>query len=222
MRTQHFHSPRGCLSFITYDPVSKQAALIDPSSEIATETYLNYLQDNGLSLKYIIETHTHADHISSAKELKQKTDASIVRHELAPSKAKDIIVHGGEELPLGQVFLKVLGTPGHTNESISLYNGSEVFTGDALLIGGTGRTDFQVGDSETLYQSLHFVIASLPGETIVRPGHDYKERNQSVLQEELHTNPRLALCESEFIATMDAHHPEKPELFEESIRKNSQ
>lgn len=222
MKTQHFHSARGCLSFITYDPASKEAALIDPSSEISNDAYLDYLRDNGLSLKYIIETHTHADHISSAQALKQATGAAIVRHQLAPSAAKDVAVSGGEELSLGEHKLKVLGTPGHTNESISLYNGSEVFTGDALLIGGTGRTDFQVGDSQTLYQSLHFVIASLPGDTIVRPGHDYKGRNQSVLQSELEANPRLALCEADFIATMDAHHPEKPELFEESIQKNSQ
>lgn len=222
MKTQHFHSARGCLSFITFDPASKEAALIDPSSEIYNDAYLDYLRDNGLSLKYIIETHTHADHISSAQALKQATGAAIVRHQLAPSAAKDVAVSGGEELSLGEHKLKVLGTPGHTNESISLYNGSEVFTGDALLIGGTGRTDFQVGDSQTLYQSLHFVIASLPGDTIVRPGHDYKGRNQSVLQSELEANPRLALCEADFIATMDAHHPEKPELFEESIQKNSQ
>ncbi len=222
MKTQHFHSARGCLSFITFDPASKEAALIDPSSEISNDAYLDYLRENGLSLKYIIETHTHADHISSAQALKQATGAAIVRHQLAPSAAKDVAVSGGEELSLGEHKLKVLGTPGHTNESISLYNGSEVFTGDALLIGGTGRTDFQVGDSQTLYQSLHFVIASLPGDTIVRPGHDYKGRNQSVLQSELEANPRLALCEADFIATMDAHHPEKPELFEESIQKNSQ
>lgn len=222
MKTQHFHSARGCLSFITFDPASKEAALIDPSSEISNDAYLDYLRENGLSLKYIIETHTHADHISSAQVLKQATGAAIVRHQLAPSAAKDVAVSGGEEISLGEHKLKVLGTPGHTNESISLYNGSEVFTGDALLIGGTGRTDFQVGDSQTLYQSLHFVIASLPGDTIVRPGHDYKGRNQSVLQSELEANPRLALCEADFIATMDAHHPEKPELFEESIQKNSQ
>lgn len=221
MKTQHFHSARGCLSYVTYDSVSKRAALIDPSSEIGAKAYLGFLEVNGLTLEYVIETHTHADHVSIAKEIKEATGASLVRHGLAPSKAKDIEVSGGEFLPLGGESLKVLGTPGHTNESVSLYNGSEVFTGDALLIGGTGRTDFQVGDSQSLYRSLHFVIASLPGETIVRPGHDYKGRNQAVLQDELESNPRLQLCEADFIATMDAHHPEKPELFEESIQKNS-
>lgn len=221
MNTKHFHSQRGCLSYIIYDPSTAQAALIDPSSEIGSQTYQDFLRDNGLTLKYVIETHTHADHISIAKEMKEATGASLVRHELAPSKTKDIAVSGGEELSLGDGVLKVLGTPGHTNESVSLYSGSEVFTGDALLIGGTGRTDFQVGDSQSLYQSLHFVIASLPGETIVRPGHDYKGRNHALLQNELSSNPRLLLCEADFISTMDAHHPEKPELFDESIRLNS-
>jgi glyoxylase-like metal-dependent hydrolase (beta-lactamase superfamily II) len=204
-----------------YDATSKQAALIDPSEEIGIIAYRDFLNENRLKLKYVIETHTHADHISIANDMREATGAAIVRHELAPSVAKDIGVSGGEELPLGEEKLKVLGTPGHTNESISLYNGGEVFTGDALLIGGTGRTDFQVGDSQSLYQSLHFVIASLPGDTLVRPGHDYKGRNRSVLQDELNSNPRLLLCEADFIKTMDEHHPQKPELFDQAISANS-
>ncbi len=222
MKTQHFHSARGCLSYITYEPVSKQAVLIDPSVEIGCDVYQSFLQENGLTLKYIIETHTHADHISLAKEMRVATGASLVRHGLAPSATKDITVSGGEELLLGKEKLKVLGTPGHTNESVSLYNGSEVFTGDTLLIGGTGRTDFQIGNSQSLYQSLHFVIARLPGETIVRPGHNYNGRTQVLLQDELKLNPRMLLSESDFIVAMNAHHPQKPELFDEAILKNSQ
>lgn len=222
MNTQYFHSPRGCLSYLTYDPASKEAALIDPSLEIGGGVYLDFLKTHDLTLVYIIETHTHADHISIARELKSATGAKIVRHKLAPSSTKDVAVEGGEKLMLGTETLQILGTPGHTNESISLYNGSEVFTGDALLIGGTGRTDFQIGDSESLYHSLHEVIERLPGETLVRPGHDYKGRNSALLGDELHTNPRVALSESEFIHTMDAYHPPAPELFESAIKANSQ
>lgn len=221
MHTQHFHSPRGCLSYIVHDPVTKEAAVIDPSLEVGHETYVAFLTENELSLKYIIETHTHADHVSVARELRSATRAHIVRHKNAPSKTKDIAVTGGEELFLGSKTLQVLNTPGHTNESISLYNGMEVFTGDTLLIGGTGRTDFQIGDSASLHQSLHRVIGDLPYNTIVRPGHDYKGRNQASLEDELHTNPRIMMCEAEFIDTMDNHHPPKPELFEHAIAENS-
>lgn len=222
MKTQYFHSPRGCLSYITHDPKSREAALIDPSLEIGEEVYLAFIKSNNLSLKYIFETHTHADHISIAKEMGSHTNASVVRHKLAPSSAKDVAVVGNEELLLGDEVIRVLNTPGHTNESISLYIGSEVFTGDALLIGGTGRTDFQVGDSGALYQSLHYVIENLPVDTLVRPGHDYKGRNQAVLSDELHKNPRMMMCESEFVQFMDTYHPPKPELFDQSISENSQ
>ena len=222
MKTHHFHSPRGCLSYITWNPDTKESALIDPSEEVGQEAYAQYIQAEGLTVKYIIETHTHADHISIAKEMKALTGAPIARHTLAPSPAKDIALHGGEKLELGTETLTVLATPGHTNESISVYNGHEVFTGDALLIGGTGRTDFQVGDSETLYHTIHHVIANLPLETILRPGHDYKGRDQAILGDELHTNPRVRMCESEFVHTMDAYHPPKPELFDTAIPKNSE
>jgi glyoxylase-like metal-dependent hydrolase (beta-lactamase superfamily II) len=222
MQTQHFHSPRGCLSYLTYDPASKKAALIDPSAEIGLSAYTNALDQEGLKLVYVIETHTHADHISIAREVQEVTGATLVRHELAPSPHKDVPVTGGEELELGEARLKILATPGHTNESISLYNGTELFTGDALLIGGTGRTDFQVGDSETLYHTLHHVIGALPVETVVRPGHDYRGRNSATLGDELHTNPRILMCESEFVSLMDAYHPPKPELFDIAIPKNSE
>jgi glyoxylase-like metal-dependent hydrolase (beta-lactamase superfamily II) len=207
---------------VTYDPTSREAALIDPSLEIGEEAYLDFVRSSGLILKYIIETHTHADHISIAKKIRSLTNASIVRHKLAPSPVKDIVVVGNEELLLGDEVIRVLNTPGHTNESISLYNGSEVFTGDALLIGGTGRTDFQIGDSATLYQSLHYMIKNLPTETLVRPGHDYKGRNQSVLGDELRMNPRMMMSEPEFTELMNGYHPPKPELFEQAISENSQ
>ncbi|MBP9727890.1 MAG: MBL fold metallo-hydrolase [Candidatus Moranbacteria bacterium] len=221
METQHFHTKRGCLSYITYDTRSGEAMLIDPSTEMGAVAYLDFLQVNHLTLKYIVETHTHADHVSLAHELKEVTGARIVRHKNAPSPRRDISVGGGEELFLGEAEVHILGTPGHTNESISLYNGKEVFTGDALLIGGTGRTDFQIGESAALYQSLHQMLATLPKETVVRPGHDYQGRNQALLGDELHTNPRLLLSESEFVSLMDGYHPAKPELFDQAIQENS-
>lgn len=221
MKTQHFHAARGCLSYVVYDPSSREAALIDPSAEIGQAAYLDFLHANNLVLRYIIETHTHADHVSLAHELKKMTGAEIVRHQNAPSKRYDRAVSGGEKLPLGTETLHILDTPGHTNESLSIFTGTEVFTGDTLLIGGTGRTDFQIGKSTDLCRSLHEVLATLPQETILRPGHDYKGRNQAVLGDELGTNPRMLMTQEEFVTLMDGYHPAKPELFDQAIRENS-
>jgi glyoxylase-like metal-dependent hydrolase (beta-lactamase superfamily II) len=171
---------------------------------------------------YIIETHTHADHISSAKQIKAVTPHSVVvRHPNAPSKTADVYVHDGETLFLGDKKLTILHTPGHTNESVSIYNGKEVFTGDTLLLGGTGRTDFQVGDSEKLYDSIHEKIAQLPNTTLIRPGHNYERKNVDSLVNQLHTNERIRLCRDAFILYMNDYHPKKPELFDISIEKNS-
>lgn len=223
MITRHFHSTRGCLSYLTYDESSKEGALIDPSSEIALEEYTRTLQEEGVTLTYLIETHTHADHVSSLPELKQLfPNARSVRHGASPSRTADMYIEQDiTELPLGASSLTILSTPGHTNESISIYNGREVFTGDTLLIGGTGRTDFQVGNSEHLYESIHEKIADLPHDTLVRPGHNYQNKHSSVLLDELHTSERLCMCKDAFITYMNAYHPQKPELFELSLEKNS-
>ncbi len=221
MKTTPFHSPRGCLSYLVLDSISKEAAIIDPSEEIADEVYLSALVEHDATLCYVIETHTHADHISSASKIARETGARIVRHKSAPSPHKDIAVAGGERLPLGASELEIIATPGHTNESISIYADGAVFTGDTLLIGGTGRTDFQVGSSIALYDSLHTALVSLPDSTIVYPAHDYKGRTASTLGAERASNPRFLLQRDEFIETLDAHHPQKPELFDAAIAANS-
>ncbi len=216
-----FHSARGCLSYLAVEPVSGEAALIDPSEELEDAAYLKVIEDMHLRLRYIIETHTHADHVSSAKRIREATGARLIRHALAPSALKDSAVVGGETFPLGSDVLTILATPGHTNESISVLTDSAVFTGDALLIGGTGRTDFQLGDSEALYTSLHDVFDALDDAVVVYPAHDYKGRTQSTVGTERMHNPRFLLPHDAFIAEMDAHHPPLPELFEVSIEKNS-
>lgn len=221
MTTYPFHSSRGCLSYLLVDEATKEAALIDPSEEIAFTEYTDALARHGATLAYIIETHTHADHISCAQALQEATGAKIVRHALAPSHRKDVGVTGGEVLMLGETKLTILATPGHTNESISVYADDAVFTGDALLIGGTGRTDFQLGDSEALYVSLHQTLGALPDATLVYPAHDYKGRTHSTIGAEREHNPRFLLAHDAFITAMDAHHPPEPELFRASLEANS-
>jgi len=221
MRIFPFHSTRGCLSYLVTDAEGRAAALVDPSAEIPLETYLTEVEKHASMLAYLIETHTHADHVSSAPELAARTGAKIVRHALAPATHKDIAVVGGETLLLGAETLRILSASGHTDESIALLADGAVFTGDALLIGGTGRTDFQRGNSGALYHTLHETLGELADETIVYPAHDYRGRVASTIGAERRTNPRFALDRDAFIATMDAHHPPEPELFEKSIAANS-
>lgn len=216
-----FRSPRGCLSYVVSDNASKKALLIDPSEEVATEAYLGYLKDNGLTLEYLVETHTHADHISSAPSIKKETGATVVHHEQSESSRKDRGVTE-EDIELGETTVRVLQTPGHTNDSITLVVGDDAFTGDTLLIGGTGRTDFQAGSSEFLYESIWDKLVPLGDHVTVHPGHDYQDRTHSTIGGEKRQNPRLQLSKEEFIAALDAHHPPTPELFEEAIQKNSE
>lgn len=220
MRIQPFQSPRGCLSYVVYSPHYKEALLVDPSSEMG-EVYKKYLGANNLKLRFIVETHTHADHISSSGELKRATGALLLTHERAPTSHKDKPLGDGDRLSLGDVELTILYTPGHTEDSLSLLGKGFIFTGDALLIEGTGRTDFQNGSSGALFESLWQKILPLGDDVIVYPAHDYKNRSQSTLGEIKKINPRLRLSKEKFIQLMDSYHPPKPELFEMAIRENT-
>ena len=219
-KVKQFRSERGCLSYVVGDRVSSYAFIIDPSVEVAEDEYLSYLKHEGLTLKYIIETHTHADHISSASALKEATGALILQHANAPSKRKDRAL-GEEELLLGDTVVTILPTPGHTDDSICIVLPDCVFTGDTLLIGGTGRTDFQNGSSSMLFDSLWDKLMTLSASTIVYPAHNYKGIISSTIGEEKKSNARLLLSREEFIAALDAHHPQKPDLFDEAVRVNS-
>ena len=216
-----FHSTRGCLSYLVADTGTKDAVIIDPSEEVALEEYLNALKEGGYTLRYILETHTHADHVSSAFVLKEHAGGLVGRHYLAPSKKSDTLLRDGDEIVLGTHILRVLETPGHTNESVSFLVDGTLFTGDVLLIGATGRTDFQLGDSALEYESIHDTILALPDETIVYPAHDYSGRTHTTIGAERKTNPRLQWSKEEFVTTMDGYHPPKPDLFEISVAKNS-
>ena len=215
------HTSRGCLSYIVADPVTREAAIIDPSQEAGPDAYGDILKEKGLELRYILETHTHADHISSARELRGLFGGKIAMHESSPLPSKDIALEDGAALPLGGGTIEVLATPGHTDESVTYRIPEAVFTGDALLIGGTGRTDFQRGSSADLYESLWQKLMRLPEETIVHPAHNYEGRTASTIGEEKRENPRLRLEKEEFIAALDAHHPPRPDLFDTAVPENS-
>ena len=213
---------RGCLSYIVACKKTKEAIVIDPSEE-ADDQYERIVDGYGFTLKYVIDTHTHADHVSSHTRLTSKYNSQYVMYETAPSKAVDIRVREGNMIAVGELMLIVLHTPGHASDSLSLVLKDSVFTGDSLLIGGTGRTDLRPDSSSAeLYDSIHEKILTRANDVAIYPGHDYNGRVSSTIWAERESNPRVHMPRDEFIKTLDAHHPPLPELLEESLRRNSE
>lgn len=210
-------------STYTYLVASDQgeAALIDPVVE-QVDRDLALLEELGLTLRYVIDTHTHADHITAAGTLRDRTGARSVVSERGAACA-DLHVGHQERLPLGELEIEVLATPGHTDDSISLKVGDNVFTGDSLLIRRVGRTDFQRGDSDVMYASVQDVLFALPDQTKVWPGHDYQGLTWSTIGEEKVHNPRIAgRTMEEFSAVMAGLGLAPPARIEESVPANLQ
>lgn len=171
-----------------------QALLLDPVLE-TIDRDLMVLQELGLELAYTLETHIHADHVTSACRLRSITGCKVAYPELDGLPCADVSVSEISPLSLGRLTFKPLYTPGHTDSHhsylVDIPGAVRVFTGDALLIDGCGRTDFQGGDAATLYRSIHDKIFTLPGETLVYPAHDYQHRRVSTVEQERHRNPRV-------------------------------
>ena len=217
---QLFHIESSTYTYILADNTWRDAVVIDAVAEGSAEV-LQILRNEGLHLTHILETHLHADHISAAHKLREQTDAQVVLSVRAQADCADIAVDDGDFLVLGDDVIRVLATPGHTPESLSFRWHDRVFTGDALLIGGCGRTDFQSGDAGTLYDNITTKLFTLPDETLVYPGHDYHGRRVSCIGEEKHNNPRLAnKSREEFIAIMAALNLPLPKLIDVSVPAN--
>ena len=201
---EQFRVPRGCLGYLIADPETRLAALVDPEVEMA-EPMLDAVFEHGLRPAYIIDTHTHADHISGARLLKSRTVAKLVMHEKAPASRVDVRVEDGDRLYLGKLALKFLYTPGHAKDLVSVVLEDRVLTADALLIGSCGRTDLPNGNSTQQYHTLYHTFNSLPDDLLVFPGHDYKGRERSTLGEEKESNPKMLFdSEEEFVGFMDS------------------
>uniref|UniRef100_A0A7S3TPM3 persulfide dioxygenase n=1 Tax=Emiliania huxleyi TaxID=2903 RepID=A0A7S3TPM3_EMIHU len=179
------------------------AVIIDPVLE-QVDRDLAALSASGLTLTLAVNTHCHADHITGTGELKRRLPGLRSAIARAAGAKADVLLEAGEEIGFGQRRLRVLETPGHTDGCLSFYDPSlgAVFTGDALLIGGCGRTDFQGGSSERLYRSVHEQLFTLPDETTVYPAHDYKGRRSSTIGAEKASNPRLTKPLAEFVDLM--------------------
>lgn len=187
---QFFEPDTSTFTYLLACEKTKQAVLID-TVESEVPKYLNELEAQDLKLVYTLETHVHADHVTGADALRQKLGSKSVVHRDAGAMCGDLLVTDGVHIIVGAIDLEVRYTPGHTNGCISFFAGDRIFTGDSLLIGGCGRTDFQSGDSGQLYDSIHHQIFSLPDEVIVYPGHDYNGNTQSTVGEERKNNKRL-------------------------------
>jgi glyoxylase-like metal-dependent hydrolase (beta-lactamase superfamily II)/rhodanese-related sulfurtransferase len=170
---------------------TNKAALIDPTKD-KVERYLASLAYFGYKLEAVIDTHTHADHRTASWDLHEITGAPVVMHRRAPAPHVDIHVDDGSVIVVGNLRLRVFHTPGHTPDSISLYTTDRVFTGDTLLIHGTGRSDFAGGDAGEQYDAITQKLFSLPDETLVFPAHDYRGHSYSTIGDEKRTNPRVA------------------------------
>lgn len=180
-----------CKCYLIACAGTRKAMIIDPEREYL-DRYLAVLAYHGLTLDAIVDTHTHADHLSGGPLLKTLTDARLIMHTTAPSPRVNEHVVDGDVIRVGDLEARVLHTPGHTPDSISLYVMDRVFTGDVILIGGTGRTDFAGGDSGQQYDSIVNKLFTLPDETLLYPAHDYRGNTVSTIGEEKANNPRIA------------------------------
>jgi glyoxylase-like metal-dependent hydrolase (beta-lactamase superfamily II) len=215
--------PRGCLGYIIADTETRLAAIVDPELEMV-EPMIDLVFKHGLRVAYVIDSHTHADHVSGARDLKSKTIAKLVMQKEAPSGAVDIRIQDGDRLHLGSLPLKFLHTPGHAKDLVSILLPGRILTADALLIGSCGRTDLLNGSAIRQYHTLYHTYKSLPDELEVWPGHDYKGRSSSTLGDEKRNNPKMLFdSEEDFVEFMDLENPKRLDPVEhlaESLKAN--
>ncbi|HSV58144.1 MAG TPA: MBL fold metallo-hydrolase [Variovorax sp.] len=210
----------GCQSYLIGCGQTCAAALIDPELS-QVDHYVALAAREGVRIRYLIDTHTHADHFSATKELARQLAVPVVMHRASPAPFVDMRLADGEMVVLGKLRLQVLHTPGHTADSMCLQVDDRVFTGDTLLIGGTGRTDLPSGDPEALYDSLFNRLLKLDAALKVYPAHDYKGRSHSTIGEELASNPRLQKRErGEFVEMMRQLNLTMPTHITEALRTN--
>ena len=178
--------PMANFAYLVADETSREAMVIDSGWE--TGPIETAAKDLGAKVRFAVATHEHFDHVTTLPDLAAELGAEVVAHENSPVQA-DMRVRDGDQLRLGGSAVRVLHTPGHTEDSICLYDGREVFTGDTLFVGNIGKFEREM--AEAMYVSLHDVILRLPPATILYPGHDYGEVRSRSLREEKDTNPFL-------------------------------
>ena len=208
-------------TYLLFDEKTKEAAIIDSVKE-KFERDAKYIEELGLTLKYALETHVHADHVTASGKLREKFGCKIGVHADSGNECADIKIHEGDVFQLGEQTIEAIHTPGHTNGDVSYKIEGAVFTGDALLIRACGRTDFQQGNANTLYHSITEKLFTLPDDTIVYPGHDYDGFTSSTIGEEKAQNPRLAnqKPETDFVEIMENMDLPKPKRIDVAVPGN--
>lgn len=209
-----------CKCYLIACPETRRAVLVDPHVD-HVDRYIACLAYQGLTLDLAVDTHTHADHLSGTRLLKQLLDTPVTQHVKAPNPSVDRHVEHGDTIECGRLRLKVLDTPGHTPDSMSLYFDGFVLTGDVLLIGGTGRADFAGGDAGEQYDSITRQLFTLPDDTMVLPAHDYRGNSSSTIGAEKQGNPRIAgKTRQEYIDLMNSIEFPLPDKIQEVLQPN--
>ena len=219
---QVFDTKTSTYTYLIASAKGREAVIIDPVLENVDE-YIQLLKELDLKLVKVIDTHIHADHVTGASKLKQATNCTTLMGEHTPADAVEIKVKDNELIKIDGLKIKSLYTPGHTSDSYSFLLDNYLFSGDTLLINGTGRTDFQNGSSKDAYNSLFNNILKLPEETLVYPGHDYNGKFSSTIGNEKKFNPRLQVKSvDEYVEIMSNLNLSKPEMMDSNVTKNIQ
>ena len=210
-------------TYLIADPNTKEAILVDSVLEQVERDY-KLINELGLTLKYCLETHVHADHVTGAGKLRDLTGCETILPEKAQVACANRHIHDGEVLKVGEIEIRAIATPGHTDSHMAyLVNGDRVLTGDALFIRGCGRTDFQSGNAGVLYDSVTQKLFTLPDDTLVYPGHDYRGHLVSTIAEEKQWNPRFVeRTRDQFIEFMKGLNLPDPKKIMEAVPANEQ
>ena len=217
---QVFDNKSSTYTYLIASAKGREAVIIDPVIE-NVESYIKLLNELDLKLVKVIDTHIHADHVTGASKLKQATNCYTLMGEHTPADAVEIKVKDDEIIKIDQIEIKAMYTPGHTSDSYSFLMDNYLFSGDTLLINGTGRTDFQNGSSKDAYNSIFNRLLKLPEDTILYPGHDYNGKVSSTIGNEKKFNPRLQVKNvDEYVELMSKLNLAKPKLIDINVSKN--
>ena len=217
---QLFDNKSSTYTYILSSGEGREALIIDPVIE-HTEEYIKLLEKLKLKLVKVIDTHIHADHITALNELNKRTSCVRIMGENSKSEVIDLKIKDNEKIKIENIELKAMYTPGHTDCSYSYLMNDRVFTGDTLLINGTGRTDFQNGSSYDAYESLFNKLLKLPEKTLVYPAHDYNGKKFSTIKNEKNNNPRLQVkSKEEYAEIMENLNLSNPKMMDVAVPAN--